>query len=364
MRRSWRWAVVAAGLAVLVALPALAGALVPVRTTTLSAQELLRRVQASDAVGWSGYGESRGSLVVPDVRELSDLPALFGGTTRTRAWWRGPDDWRVDALTLVGEVDTTRDVDGGWTWDSADRRALRVVGDLDVRLPAAADLTAPALGHRLSGTEDVDASRLPARRVAGRSADGLRLVPRDEASTTVEAVDLWVEPASGLPLRVEVRAGGAVALTAVLLDLDLRTPPAERTAFEPPARAAVSVGDAPDVAAAVDRFAPYALPDSLAGLPRRARSPLSTGGGVGTYGDGFTAMALLPLPDRIARQAVRAVDPDGDGRTAAVRTPLVNALVGRAEDGRAYLLVGTVPQERLVSALVRLRADPPPRTAP
>lgn len=357
-----------AGLAGLLALPSLTAALpaeLPAGAEALSAETLLERVRASDRVGWSGYGESRGSLVLPEVRELSDLPALAGGTTRVRAWWRGPDAWRVDALSLVGETDTTRDPAGGWTWDSADRRALRLQGELDVRLPAAADLLAPVLGHRLAGTADVAARRLPARRVAGRTAAGLRLVPLQPATTTVGSVDLWAEPESGLPLRVEVRAAGGSArpeLTAVLLDLDLSPPPVARTAFSPPDGAAVSVGDAPDVAALADRFAPYTLPDRVAGLPRRDRSPLATGGGVGTYGDGFAALAVVPLPDDTARRLVRRIEPGGDGQSAAVSTPLVNGFVGRAARGRAYLLVGTVPPDRLLTALVQLRADPPPRT--
>jgi hypothetical protein len=361
-RRSWRWAVVVLGVALLALLPTLASA-VPARTTTLSAQELLRRVRASGPVGWSGYGESRGALVLPDVRELSDLPSLVGGTTRVRAWWRGTRDWRVDALSLVGETDTTRDPDGGWTWQSADRRAVRVVGELDVRLPTAADLLAPALGRRLAGTPDVDASRLPGRRVAGRSADGLRLVPRDPGSTTVRSVELWADPGTGLPLRVEVSARGSdePQLTALLLDLDLSRPPAERTAFERPQRASVTVGEAPDLAALADRFAPYLLPDRLAGLPRRARSLLSTGGGVGTYGDGFTVLALVPVPRDLARRVIDRVDPEDDDGTGAVTTPLVNALVGQGRRGRAYVLVGTVPQARLVTALAQLRAAPPPR---
>lgn len=346
----------------LVALPSLAGEL-PVASSELSAQQLRERVRTSDEVAWSGYGESRGRLVLPDVRDLGELPGLFAGTTRTRAWWRGPDDWRVDALTLVGEVDTTRDPDGGWSWSSADRRAVRIVGDLDVRLPHAGDLLAPALGHRLAGTADVDVSPLPARRVAGRSAAGLRLVPRSPTTTTVRSVDLWVEPETGLPLQVEVRAAGrdAPALSALLLDLDLATPPPARTAFEPPPRAAVFVGEARDVAAAADRFAPYALPAELAGLPRRARSPLTTGGGVGTYGDGFSALAVLPLPRDVGRRLLFRIglDPEGDGTTARVATPLVNGLVGAGGDDRAYLIVGTVPDALLDRALAELRASPP-----
>ncbi len=360
-RVSWRWAAVAVLIGSLTAVPTLVAAL-PADGSELTATQLLAKVRASDDVAWSGYGTRRGTLVGPDVRELSDLPGLVGETTRARAWWRGPRDWRVDALSLVGETDTTRDADGGWTWQSADRRALRLVGDLDVRLPIAADLLAPVLGRRLAGTADVDATRLPARRVAGRTADGLRLSPRDPRRTTVRSVDLWAEPDTGLVLRVEVRtSASAPSLISTLLDLDLSTPAAERTSFDRPERASVVVGEAPDIAALADRFAPYALPDTLAGLPRRARSPLSTGGGVGTYGDGFTALALVPLPHDFGHKVVDRIDPKDDDGVATIATPLVNAQVVLSQDERAYLLVGTVPAGELTAAAAQLRAAPPAR---
>lgn len=351
---------VAAGLAALTALPSLAGAL-PADAPPVPLAELVARIRASPDVAWSGYGESRGALVLPDVRELGDLPGLVGGTTRTRTWWRAPDEWRVDALSLVGETDTTRDPDGSWTWDSADERAQRIVGELDVRLPAAPDLVAPVLGHRLAGTGDVELSALPDRRVAGRAAAGVRLTPRDPATTTVAAVDMWAEPRTGLPLRVEVHAAGQdqPVLTSLLLDLELAAPPRSRTTFLPPARASVSVDEAPDLAAAVDRFAPFALPPVLAMLPRRQRTDLGLVGGVGTYGDGFTALVVLPLPLDAGRRLVRRIDSDGDGESARVSTPLVNGLAATVRE-RAYLLVGTVPETVLQRALAELRFTEPP----
>lgn len=346
------------------ALPGLASAL-PAGSSELSATQLRDRIRTSQGVGWSGYGVSRGRLVLPDVPELSDLPSLVGDTTRVRAWWRGADRWRVDALSLVGEVDTTRDPDGGWTWVSADRQALRIVGSTDVRLPQAVDLLAPSLGYRLTGTDDVTLSRLPARRVAGRSAAGLRLVPRHPQQTTVQAVDVFADPTTGLPLAVDVRAGGKVVLRSELLDLDLSAPAEARTRFTPPPSARVASGQAPDIAATVDRFAPYALPGTLAGLPRQARSPLSAGGGVGTYGVGLTALAVLPLPRDIADRVIARVDSAGakdTGGVAELSTPLISALVATAGRHRGYLLVGTVPVARLTQALQQLRTNPPPRT--
>lgn len=361
-RASWRWAVTAALVAVLVALPSLAGA-VPAQGSGASPEELLAKVRASTAVGWSGYGESRGSLVLPDVRELAQLPGLLGGPTRTRAWWRGPQDWRVDALSLVGETDTTRDTTGGWTWDSADRRAVRLEGELDVRLPLPVDLLAPVLGHRLAGTVDTDLRRLPARRVAGRSADGLRLTPRDPAATTIGSVDLWVEPRTGLVLRVEVRAAGTEepSLTTTLLELDLSEPPPERTRFVPPDDVVPVLATAPDLAALADRFAPYRLPEVLTSLPRRDRGPVASGRGVATYGDGFTALALVPIPQDLAHRVIDRVDAQDTDDVATISTPLVNVLVGIGQRGRAYLIVGSVPAPRLEAALAQLIDDPPLR---
>lgn len=360
-RRTWRWAVVAAGVAVLVLLPSVVAA-IPAQTTAVSAQELLRRVRASAGVGWSGYAESSGTLVVPDVRELGDLPTLLGDTTRSRAWWRGPESWRVDVLSLTGETDTARDGGGTWTWESEERSTVRVLGDPGVRLPTAADLLPPVLGRRLAGTPDVEVARLPARRVAGRSANGLRLVPTDPGGTTVAAVEMWVEPRTGLPLQVEVLVDGlqAPALVTVLLDLELERPPSARTAFVPPPDSATTVVDAPDLAALSDRYAPYRLPDELAGLPRQEVGE-GARGGVGAYGRGLQSVAVVPLPRDVARRAIRRIDPDGDRRTAVVRTPLLSAVIARDGRRRAYLLVGAVPLERLTAVLDALRADPPPR---
>lgn len=360
---TWRWAVTAGLVAALLGLPALAGAL-PADSTDRSPEQLLEQVRASSSVAWSGYGESRGSLVLPEVRELSGLPGLVGGTTRTRAWWRDRDHWRVDALSLVGETDTVRDPRGTWTWESVDRRAVRLEGDLEVRLPIAADLLAPALARRLAGTGDVAVTRIRADRVAGRDADGLRLTPRDPGATTIGAVDLWVEPSSGLALKVEVRAVGedAPSLSAQLLEVDLSAPARERTRFRAPADATIVVEQAPDLAALADRFAPFRLPGELAGLPRRDRTSLTTlSGGVATYGEGFTSLALVPVPQDLAYRLIERVDPQDEDRAATVVTPLVNVLVGVGERGRAYLLVGSVPVERLEQGLASVLRNPPRR---
>jgi hypothetical protein len=346
--------VVGALVAALCALPALAGAR-PAGSTDLDADQLRALVLRSTDVGWSGYAESRGSLALPDVRELGDVAGLLGGTTRTRVWWRDRDDWRVDRLSLVGETDQVRAGTLSITWDSADRRADLLLGTLPLRLPQPVDLVAPVLGRRLAATPQVALERLPARRVAGRTTGGLRLVPAAGVETTVRAIDLWVDPATGLALRVEVTAQGRQepALTSVVLDLDASAPPPERVTIDIPAQARRVVGEVPDVAAAIERFAPYRLPRTLAGRDRSDLSDLGTDAGVGTYGAGLAAFAVVPLPGDIGRRIERSLD---DG---SFTSPLVNARIG-VDGGRSYLLVGTVPADVLASALDALLANPPP----
>ena len=345
----------AALVAVLAVLPALAGAL-PAGRTDASPERLRDLVVGSVDVGWSGFAESRGTLALPDVRELGDVAALLGGTTRTRAWWRDRDEWRVDRLTLVGETDQLRRGSLATTWDSADRRVGVLIGSLPARLPQPVDLLAPVLGRRLAATPDVELAPLPARRVAGVSAAGVRLTPRDRDATTVESVDLWVDPRNGLALRVEVTAQGQPepALTSVVLDYEPTSPPPDRIAFATPADATRTVGEAPDIAAALERFAPYRLPEELSGQPRSDLTGLGTGAGVGTYGRGLSAFAVVPLPGGIGGRVADALD------EGVLASPLVNAVVG-GSGRRTYLLVGTVPLNVLQTGLDALIASPPPR---
>jgi len=352
---------VAAGVAVLAALPSAVGAL-PAGRSDLTAEQLRDRVRASASVAWSGTSESRGVVALPDVQELGDLPALLGGTVRTRTWWRGPLDWRVDEQRLTGEQDVIVQGSRTTTWDSADNTVERLFGELPVRLPRAADLLAPVLGRRLAGARDAVPSRLPERRVAGRSAAGLRLVPSDPARSTVASVDLWADPATGLPLLVELRARDQQrpVLTTLVLDLDLEAPSAARTRFTLPRTATLSIDQAPDLAAQIDRAVPFVLPELLAGAPRAGVRGLEAARGVGTYGGGLASYAVVPLPRDIAFRIRRRLAPAGGDR---ISTPLVNGLL-RADVDRSYLLVGTVPQEVLDRALAELLADPPPFSGP
>ena len=144
-----------------------------------------------------------------------------------RVWWRGPADNRVDVVTPAGETGTHRGPGATWTWEYETATATRAAAN-PLDLPAPPDLLPSSLGRRLlSEAADDELSRIGARRVAGRDALGLRLVPAAAASS-VRRVDVWVDTATGLPLQVELveKGRGRPALDTRFLDLDLAVPSA------------------------------------------------------------------------------------------------------------------------------------------
>ena len=198
----WRWLVVLCGVSALVVLPTVIGA-IPAGKSDIAAGELLSRITHPHAAGYSGYAESSGGLALPVTRQFSSVTDLLGGTTQMRVWWRGQEDWRVDTIDLSGESDTQVGPSGTWTWDYESNHATWTEQNtsVDVRLPAAGDLLPTNLARRLLSQASPDeVSRLPSKRIAGRSAPGLRLRPGAPQST-IDRVDVWADRATGL-LRV------------------------------------------------------------------------------------------------------------------------------------------------------------------
>ncbi|SDG55720.1 transcriptional regulator [Klenkia brasiliensis] len=355
LRRRWRWAVVALGLAVLVSLPALVEAL-PAADRDVSAGELRERVLASDDVAFSGYAISTGGLTLPVSDALTGVADLLSDQTSLRAWYRGADDWRVDVVTATGETGTHRDATGTWTWDYADQAASR--GTLPpLALPTAPDLLPSALGRRLlSEATDDELSRIAPARVAGVDAPGLRYTPADTAAS-VSAVDVWVDPGTGLPLRVVVRGGDTTtpALDTRFLDLSLATPDASTTDFRPPPGADIrSDQDLTDVD--LGRQERADLPATLADLGRRGFDGVPEQ--IGVYGSGITVLAVSALPGRAAA-ALRdqlaatpgAVTDDLGVRIAAGPLALMVAGTSTRDGGTGtYLLAGTVTLDALATA--------------
>jgi len=339
----WRWLVLLGAVALLASLPALVAA-VPVTVRPLSAAELLAKVRASAAVPYQGYAESRAGLGLPDLPAVGRQAALLGGTSRIRAWVASPTDWRVDELTPIGERDLYHDASGTLEWDSGSHRVERTVGEPVVRFARPADLLPPELGRRLAAAASAGEVRLGSpRRVAGVNALGLRISPRSPA-TTVGRVDLWADPSSGLPVRVELTARGAGVPIVVTSFLDLRQsrPSGRAVRFEVPPGAVVEIEEAPDLARAVDRFSPFVLPDRLGGVSRRTR----VASAASTYGQGFDLVAALAFPAQLSPRTRAFLDAVPSkrgpwGEASEIATPLLNSMVLEHE-GVAFALSGTV----------------------
>ncbi len=369
-----RWAAVLAGAVLIVASPSIAGGVASAlsREPSVAPGELLQRALRSAAVPHTGLAESRGTLGLPDVRRFGDVAGLLGSTTRARVWWASTGSWRVARLLPSGEQDLYAVGENLIvSWDYERNRQRTTVGADAVRLPRVDDLLPPQAARRLLGALGPDdrVTGAPGRRIAGRDAAGLRVVPAS-ADATLGAVDVWLDPGSGLPLAVAVRdRSGRTAFESAFLGVDLRSPAGADVAVPTPEGARIETGDAPDLVALVDRYARGSLPGALAGRDRVAgvlASPSGEeGGGTATYGSGLARFVVVPLPSGPADDVLEAVrlrtsvDDVPGGRLAVLTSGVVTAAVAVRGDGQgSYLLAGLVTRDLLTAAAKDLLTSP------
>jgi hypothetical protein len=351
-----RWALVALVAAVMVAAP-LAWRLLPAEESDLGAAELYALVDDSGDQPYTGYVETSGTLQLPVSDRFSSIGDLFGGSTRLRVWWRDRSQWRVSQLLATGETALAHT--GELTTEYSYEEATSTTSyDPQIRLPRTADLLPPEVARRLLGGDEPDVlSRLPARRVAGVSAAGLR-VEGGAGRSSIGHVDLWVDPETGLPLRVEVSARGATHpdFTSAFVEYSTDEPTGDEVTFRATEDTERTFDDVLDIADAANQFAPFSPPDRIAGLIRSTVSD----GAVGVYGDGLTQVLAVPVRDREAdplREQIRGTPGAvalGHGTAVSVG-PLGVLLSGR--DGKGgWLVSGTVTQAVLDRAAADLLA--------
>jgi hypothetical protein len=348
---------VACGVLLLCALPAVIDAW-PVPASSLSAAALRARILRSADVPYQGYTESNVGLDLPSLPDLGDVSSLLDGITNQYAWYRSPAHWRADIITATSEADTYQTSQGTYQWYYSGNLLTHIVGAQPVRLPQAADLLPPALALRLLGFASSAAriSRLPSQRVAGMDAAGLRLVP-DDPDTTVSAVDIWADPASGLPVEVDIIGQGSSKpiLVTRFLELSESRPSLAVVTPDPAPGVSVTTTRLPDISGVLNRFGP-SLPGQIAGMNRvPAPSGLQD---VAAYGSGFSRFAVLPLPNRVGQSALNAAEDAGaggislsGGTGALIETPLLTVLLVQSQDGGpVFLLTGAVTPTLLVRA--------------
>ncbi|MGY2875076.1 hypothetical protein ACVW00_002266 [Marmoricola sp. URHA0025 HA25] len=353
MTRGRRWWLAAAAVALLVGVP-LAARSRPVVAPEVSAASLLAAIRAGAAHPYTGRVSMVGNLDLPVTSRFTDVAALLGERTTARVWWRSARHWRVDTLLVTGETDLVHDVGLTTRWSYEDAAAVRSV-DPDVRLPRDADLIPPALARRVvDGADRSSVTSIAARRVAGVAAPGIRVVPSDERSS-IDHVDLWADPATGLALRLDVYAGGdsAPSFSTAFDAFSPHAPELSLTRFVPTAGVRVSFDDVLDIADAANQYAPLEPPATVAGL-HRAPTPR---GGVGVYGSGLTRLLVIPLRHRDAeplrdqlRRSAGATETDAGVDLYA--GPL-GVLVTGDRHG-SWLVAGLVTEQTLVDAVADL----------
>ncbi len=363
-RFSRRWLLVAAGAATLVGAGAVSVPAPPVSADPVALRDRIR----TTVPPYVGYAESNGQLGLPQISQLESVVGLLTGTTRIRAFVASGDAWRADELTPTGEHGVYRVGSTEFLWDFEANQLTRVLGIASARLPRAADLLPPDLARRLlalAGSSD-PVTALPSRRIAGRDAAGLRVTPADP-QTTVGTVDIWADPTTALPLRVEVAGRtGPPLLTTEMLELTYGPPdPAVLRPLAPPGAGDVTA-EVVDVAGALKVLNAPPPPASLVGRTRVALpgTPLP---GVGVYGTGLAAFVLVPTSRDIAEQAVNSAAAAGgypvtvvQGRAARVTTPLLSVAV-RTRGRTGSLLLGATDPLLLDRAIAELpaRGGPP-----
>lgn len=338
----------AAAAALLCAVPSVVASL-PVGASHIGVDPLRQRIAASATQQYSGYARTQAELGLPNLPAVGDVTSLLSGFTNIRTWYAGPDASRVDVIDTVGERDVYETPLGEFTWDYGTGVLTEVFGNEPVRLPRAGDLLPPDLARRVLAMDPVDKPiALPAARIAGVDAAGLRLRPTDPA-TTVGQVDIWADPDTGLPLRVQITAKGAAKpiITSQFISVTPGRP--DPAALQPPTNGGLAQAAAPDIVGRVAGFNDgFHLPPSLAGY--RLQPQLNGLTAVGRYGPGLATFIVLPLPRNIALSAADTAIKAGAlklilprGRAVVIGIPLLTVLIVSVEHGRrSYLLAGFV----------------------
>jgi hypothetical protein len=361
--RNLRWAAVAGGTALLIAIPAILGA-VPARPAGApSPGQLLDAVLGSSTVAHQGLAQVDGRVGLPELPFPTHALPLLDTSTRLRSWWVSPTSWRTDVLSAGGQQQEVTARGGTVTFDY-ENDVARVGAPLTgLRLPRPTDLLPGPLARYLlswAGPEDAVVP-LDAQRIAGVDAAGIAVVPADPGSSLARLA-VWVDPATGLPVQVEVFATGSTepALRSQLLDLSYDRPDAAVLSPELSTTVRWERRNR-DVVSFLDLFQDERPPPMLGPMQR------TDGGvsGIATYGEGYTRVALVVLPPQLVPRlldSVAGVEDDGDpgrprttrvgsSQVAVLPSSLLPVALVVTPAGTGYLLAGTLTADAMTALL-------------
>lgn len=295
----------------------------PART----AGQLLASLQGVSVDGLSGTVVQTSRLGLPELPggsgDASLSPqSLASGSRTLRVWAAGEDRSRVALLGRLSESDVVRNGPDVWTYTSSTAEVTHLTlpagspGDADespttapVTPQDAADRALAAIDPSTAVTVDSTA------RVAGRPAYQLVLTPRD-GRTLVGRVQLALDSATSLPLRVQVYAAGGStpAFEVGFTDLSLSPPDDSVFRFTPPQGSTVKEEQ---------------LPARQAPSPERSRPDT----GLQVLGSGWTSVVVVPGAQLPAGGVLDSLTTRVAGGRL-ISSALVSVLV--ADDGTVY----------------------------
>ncbi len=297
-------------------------------------------------------GETGGSLV-----------GLASGTSRARVWVDG-DRRRIALLQPLQETDWYRTADVTWVWHSDDVRVTKVQNPSAARDAPGGLISSLAGGGTVESPDGLAARFLALRgqstrlvlhapsHVTGRAVYELGLIPETSTSLVTE-VNIAVDAATGLPLRVSVNTrSGVVPIESRFTSLTFRRPAPSNFTFRPVPEARVvdgaTVSSAPEQFG--DRRREHQREDAVADV-QSVTGVDSTLLRIATAGQGWDEVVALSgfrpwRVEQLARTAESVTGPFGTGQL--VRTPVFSLLI--LPGGR--IIAGAVTPAGLESAAV------------
>ncbi|WP_189860945.1 LolA family protein [Streptomyces poonensis] len=366
---------------------------------SVSAQELIEKIAASDVQQLSGTVKISTDLGLPDLDGLASglgvggatggeggssadpsarLTELASGTHTLRVAADGPDKQKLSLLDEAAEYSVIHNGDDVWAYDSGSNEVFHATGAADGTEDSAKDRVETGAeaedgADRKSGTVPENVPATPEElaeealkavddttsvtvdgtaQVAGRDAYKLLIEPK-QADSTVGAISVAVDAETGLPLKFTLTpaGGGAAVVDAGFTEVDFSAPSAATFDFTPPKGAKVTEAD--DIEAGYGK---------AHGDGRQSEPDEEFGGGLEgmkAIGEGWSSIAAF---DTGAEGLPTETSGNGDldgllgsfgdevsgkfGSGTVFSTRLVNVLI--TDDGKGY--AGAVTKDALVKA--------------
>ncbi|MCU4186954.1 hypothetical protein K6U06_21490 [Acidiferrimicrobium sp. IK] len=214
---------------------------------SLSAQQLIAKAQSANVKGFSGTVRWTANLGLPSLSALTsgvggqggghafDPTSLLSGNHDISVWDAGPSQQRLALPGSLSEVDVIHNGSNLYYFDSATQKVTDYTG-----LKGSSGREAPSQATGTELTPDQAAQKLLSALspstgvsvvtpvyVARQAAYQLVLTPK-AAQSTVGSVDIAIDAANGMPLRVQVipRASNAPALSLGFTRISFSVPSA------------------------------------------------------------------------------------------------------------------------------------------